>query len=88
MSIHKSVSRRSVGFLVLPQTRARVFRATRSPRKTYGDALVDEILAHCDDSIIWDTDTHGKPDLSALALQAVGDVDAEAVICISNQKLA
>ena len=61
--------------------------ATRSPRKTYGDALVDEILAHSDDPIIWDTDTHGKPDLSALALQAVEEVGAEAVICISNQKL-
>ena len=37
--------------------------------------------------LIWDTDERGKPDLSALALQAVRDSGAEAVIVISNQKL-
>ena len=61
--------------------------STRSPRKTYGDALVDEIEAHTDRPLIWDTDARGKPDLSALALQAVRDSGAEAVIVISNQKL-
>ncbi len=61
--------------------------STRSPRKTYGDALVDEIEAHTDRPLIWDTDERGKPDLSALALQAVRDSGAEAVIVISNQKL-
>ena len=61
--------------------------STRSPRKTYGDALVDEIEAHTEDPLIWDTDTYGKPDLSALALQAVEETGAEAVIVISNQKL-
>ncbi|WP_282607410.1 hypothetical protein [Pelagibius sp. Alg239-R121] len=61
--------------------------ATRSPRKTYGDAIVDEILRACPDAHIWDTDSHGKPDLAALSLQACRSFDAEAVICISNQKL-
>jgi len=61
--------------------------ATRAPRKTYGDALVDEILAASPDAIIWDTDTHGKPDLADLTLRAVHEVGAEAVICISNPKL-
>ena len=61
--------------------------STRSPRKTYGDALVDEIEAHTDRPLIWDTDERGKPDLSALTLQAVRDSGAEAVIVISNQKL-
>lgn len=61
--------------------------STRSPRKTYGDALVDEIEAHTARPLIWDTDERGKPDLSALALQAVRDSGAEAVIVISNQKL-
>ncbi len=65
----------------------RLIWATRSPRKTYGDALVDEILAHSTDPLIWDTDRHGKPDLSELALRAVGQSGAEAVICISNQRL-
>ena len=61
--------------------------STRSPRKTYGDALVDEIEANTDDPLIWDTDARGKPDLSLLAMQAVRETGAEAVIVISNQKL-
>ena len=61
--------------------------ATRNPRKTYGDAVVDEILKANPEALIWDTDTHGKPDLVALALEAVRRTGAEAVICIANQKL-
>ncbi|MTI02388.1 hypothetical protein [Roseibium sp. RKSG952] len=65
----------------------RLIWSTRSPRKTYGDALVDEIEANTEGPLIWDTDAQGKPNLSALALQAVRDSGAEAVIVISNQKL-
>ncbi|MBL4813693.1 MAG: hypothetical protein JKX69_15350 [Rhodobacteraceae bacterium] len=65
----------------------RLIWSTRSPRKTYGDALIDEIEAHSDNPLIWDTDTQGKPNLSALALQMVRDSGAEAVIVISNKKL-
>lgn len=61
--------------------------STRSPRKTYGDALVDEIECNTEAPLIWDTDERGKPDLSALALAAVRRTGAEAVIVISNQKL-
>jgi len=61
--------------------------ATRDPRKTYGNELVDEILAEHPDAIIWDTDLHGKPDMVELAYRAARDFDAEAVICISNKKL-
>lgn len=61
--------------------------STRSPRATYGDDLVDEIEANTENPVIWDTDTRGKPDLSQLALQAVRESGAEAVIVISNQKL-
>ena len=65
----------------------RLIWSTRSPRKTYGDAMVDEIEAHTEKPLIWDTDAQGKPNLSALALQAVRESGAEAVIVISNQKL-
>ncbi|MEX0317400.1 MAG: hypothetical protein AB3N21_05600 [Ruegeria sp.] len=65
----------------------RLIWSTRAPRKTYGDALVDEIEAHTENPLIWDTDAQGKPNLSALALQAVRESGAEAVIVISNQKL-
>lgn len=65
----------------------RLIWSTRSPRATYGDALVDEVEAHTENPVIWDTDSRGKPDLSQLALQAVRETGAEAVIVISNQKL-
>lgn len=76
----------------LPHLLARLVPAhlvwsTRSPRETYGDALVDEILAVQPEATIWDTSTHGKPDLVALAYQAYAATGAEAVICISNKKL-
>jgi ferredoxin-NADP reductase len=61
--------------------------STRSPRETYGDALVDEILAAQPDALIWDTDARGKPDLVQLALASLHASGAEAVICIANQKL-
>ncbi|PML82100.1 hypothetical protein [Enterovibrio norvegicus] len=61
--------------------------STRDPRKTYGDALVDQILEAQPDAIIWDTDKDGKPDMVKLAYSAYEKFDAEAVICISNQKL-
>ena len=59
--------------------------STRHPRQTYGDALVDEILAVQPDAVIWDTDAAGKPDLLALTYQAYRQSGAEAVICISNK---
>lgn len=61
--------------------------STRSPRKTYGDALVDEIEKNTKNPLIWDTDMQGKPDLSALAMDALHRSGAEAVIVISNPKL-
>lgn len=61
--------------------------STRSPRSTYGDALVDEILQAQPQALIWDTDERGKPDLVHLTCAAVEALGAEAVICISNQGL-
>lgn len=66
---------------------SRLVWSTRSPRKTYGDQLVDEILAVQPQAQIWDTSMQGKPDLVQLVYQTYRSFDAEAVICISNQKL-
>jgi hypothetical protein len=59
---------------------------TRSPRRTFGDALVDEILAAQPDATVWDTDELGRPDMLRLAHAAYELHDAEAVICIANKK--
>ncbi|WP_281557480.1 hypothetical protein [Thalassomonas sp. RHCl1] len=61
--------------------------ATRDPRKTYGDELVDEIMSVQPDAVIWNTKEKGKPDMVALAYRAYRQFNAEAVICISNQAL-
>ena len=66
---------------------SRLVWATRDPRATYGDALVDEILAVQPLANIWDTGRNGKPDMVRLAYQAYVEFGAEAVICISNKKL-
>lgn len=66
---------------------SRLVWATRNPRKTYGDELVEEVLSVQPNAIIWDTDTHGKPDMVKLSYKVYKEFDAEAVICISNKKL-
>jgi hypothetical protein len=66
---------------------ARLVWMARRPRQTYGDALVDEILAAQPGAVVWDTADLGKPDALSLAYEAYRAFDAEAVICISNQKL-
>ena len=60
---------------------------TRDPVKTYGQELVDEILTAQPDTLIWDTDAHGKPDMVKLAYSAYASSGAEAVICVSNKKV-
>ncbi|GAB2578607.1 ferredoxin reductase domain-containing protein [Kribbella endophytica] len=60
---------------------------TRDPVKTYGQELVDEILAAQPDTVIWDTDARGKPDMVKLAYAAYAESEAEAVICVSNKKV-
>ena len=66
---------------------ARLVWSTRTPRETYGNALVDEILESEPNALIWDTNANGRPDLVQLAYDAVQEFDAEAVIVISNKKL-
>ncbi|MEU6913550.1 hypothetical protein [Streptomyces olindensis] len=73
--------------LLAAEVPSRLVWATRDPRATYGDALVDEILAVQPHALVWDTSRHGKPDMVRLAHEAYRDFGAEAVICISNKRL-
>ncbi|MFF7639017.1 hypothetical protein [Streptomyces canus] len=73
--------------LLAAEVPSRLVWATRDPRATYGDALVDEILAVQPHALVWDTSRHGKPDMVRLAHEAYREFGAEAVICISNKKL-
>ncbi|WP_433228407.1 hypothetical protein ACQP2H_19625 [Micromonospora sp. CA-248260] len=73
--------------LLAGQVPARLVWVARRHRDTFGDGLVDEILAHQPDALLWDTARDGKPDMLRLAWQAYRAFDAEAVICISNRPL-
>lgn len=73
--------------LLANEVPAHLVWVTRNPRKTYGDELVDEILAVQPDATIWDSDEHGKPDVLRLAYDAYMQHGAEAVICIANKKV-
>ncbi|MEM9563520.1 MAG: hypothetical protein AAGA93_12925 [Actinomycetota bacterium] len=73
--------------LLAREVPAHLIWATRNPVTTYGQDLVDEILAVQPDALVWDTDANGKPDLVELAHEAVLATGAEAVICISNPAL-
>ncbi|WP_431885530.1 hypothetical protein [Micromonospora wenchangensis] len=73
--------------LLAGQVPAHLVWVARRHRETFGDDLVDEILAHQPDALLWDTAHDGKPDMLRLAWQACRRYDAEAVICISNRPL-
>jgi Cyclic nucleotide-binding domain len=77
----------ALGHLLSAQTPSQLVWATRDATKTYGAALVDEILAAQPDAIIWNTDELGRPDMLRLAYRAYITSGAEAVICISNKTL-
>ena len=74
-----------LGQILANRVPSRLVWSTRDPRRTYGDALVDEVEAVQPDAVIWDTTKHGKPDLLELTLEAYEDFDAEAVFVVSNK---
>lgn len=73
-----------LGHLLDRTVPSRLVWVTRNPRRTYGDAFVDEIETAQPDAFIWDTDAQGKPDVLQLAYAAYVESGAEAVICVSN----
>jgi len=75
----------ALGQILASRIPALLVWSTRDPRATYGDALVDEVLAKNPDALIWDTTRQGKPDLLRLALSACRDFEAEAALVVSNK---
>lgn len=73
--------------LLAREVRVALFWSARNPRTTYGEDFVDEILEACPDSVVFDTEVKGKPDMVAWACKRLNETGAEAVICISNQIL-
>ena len=74
-----------LGHLLAAEMPTKLVWITRDRRRTYGDALVDEVLAAQPDALVWNTDERGKPDVLALAHAELVACGADAVICISNR---
>jgi hypothetical protein len=74
-----------LGLILSSRVPSRLVWSTRSPRATYGDALVDEVLAAHPDAVIWDTTERGKPDLLPMTHGVCRDFAAEAVLVVSNK---
>lgn len=74
-----------LGQILSARVPARLVWSARSPRATYGDALVDEVESAQPDAVIWDTTQAGKPDLVRLAYEAYEEFGADAVFVVSNK---
>jgi hypothetical protein len=74
-----------LGHLLANEVPAHLLWVTRNPHRTYGTALVDEILSALPDATIWNTDELGKPDMVKLAYTLYIACQAEAVICVANK---
>ncbi|KAI0200546.1 hypothetical protein F4808DRAFT_428226 [Astrocystis sublimbata] len=68
-------------------TPRRVLWSTRTPEKTYGPRVINEVLRADPKAVIWDTTAKGYPDIVAETWQLVHELDAEAVFIISNPKV-
>lgn len=75
----------ALGPILNSRVPARLVWSTRNPRATYGDRLVDEVLAAQPDALVWDTTERGKPDLLRLAHDACREFAAEAALVVSNK---
>ncbi len=75
----------ALGHLLTDTQGARLVWVTKSPRETYGDGLVDEVMAAQPEAVIWNTTEQGKPDVFELAYEAFLASGADAVICVANQ---
>ncbi|KAI9148337.1 Adenylate-forming reductase [Paramyrothecium foliicola] len=63
---------------------ARILWSTKNPLKTYGQGVMDTVMAADPNAVIWDSDHRGRPDLVKLAYQLYMESGAECVAIISN----
>jgi hypothetical protein len=75
----------AMGQVLSPKVPTHLVWSVRSPRVTYGDELVDEILRAQPDATILDTAKFGKPDMVRLTHNACQAFGATAVIVVSNK---
>lgn len=62
----------------------RVFWSTPNPEKTFGKKIIDGILAHDPEAVIWNTRERGRPNMAVEAYKLYKASGAECVCVISN----
>jgi hypothetical protein len=75
----------ALGHLLTDTQGSRLVWITRTPRATFGDGLVDEVIAAQPEGVIWNSDERGKADVLDLTYDTYVTSGADAVICISNR---
>lgn len=62
----------------------RVFWSTPNPEKTFGKKIIDGILQHDPEAVIWNTRERGRPNMALEAYKLYKSSGAECVCVISN----
>jgi hypothetical protein len=70
-----------------PDLTCRILWSTKSPETTYGESIVNTVRRADPNARIIDTTIQGRPDMTQLAYSLYREIQAEAVIVISNKKV-
>lgn len=65
----------------------RLIWSTRSPLKTFGTNILEQVDRIDPEAVVIDTDAMGRPDLARVAYNCYKDIDAEAVFVLSNAQV-
>lgn len=71
----------------IPPCRLRLIWSTPNPLETFGQELIDQVHDADPKAVIHDTRTLGRPDLVRMACDAMEEIEAEAMVIISNEKV-
>ena len=71
----------------IPSSKLRIIWSTPDPLHTFGQRLIDQVYQADPLAIVHDTRAHGRPDLVQIACDAMKEIEAEAMIIISNEKV-
>ena len=69
----------------IPSCRLRLIWSTSSPPETFGQEIINQVHYADPKAVIHDTRALGRPDLVQMACHAMDEIEAEAMIIISNE---
>ncbi|KAJ5165846.1 NRPS-like enzyme [Penicillium capsulatum] len=69
----------------IPSCRLRLIWSTPNPLQTFGQDIINQVHDADHHAVIHDTRALGRPDLVQMACRAMQEIEAEAVIIISNE---